>query len=132
MAEAPTTALPPGPLVVDSSCWLEVFASTPRAPLYQAAIAQPEKLLVPVIVLYEVFKTLRRQRGDAIASAALAYMEQGRVLVLDAQTSMAAAMNGLPFADSLIYASAQAYKATLWTQDAHFDGLAGVHYFPKS
>ncbi|RYF66983.1 MAG: type II toxin-antitoxin system VapC family toxin, partial [Comamonadaceae bacterium] len=32
----------------------------------------------------------------------------------------------------LIYATAQSRHATLWTQDAHFDGLPGVKYFPKS
>jgi predicted nucleic acid-binding protein len=37
---------------------------------------------------------------------------------------------GLPLADSLIYATAQSGGATLWTQDEHFSGLAGVKYFP--
>ena len=37
----------------------------------------------------------------------------------------------LPLADSIIYATAQAHGATLWTQDAHFDGLPGVRYTPK-
>ena len=39
--------------------------------------------------------------------------------------------NGLAMADSLTYATAQNAGAELWTQDAHFDGLAGVRYFPK-
>ncbi len=42
-----------------------------------------------------------------------------------------AAVNGLPLADSLIYATARRHEAELWTQDAHFAGLAGVRYFPK-
>jgi hypothetical protein len=33
--------------------------------------------------------------------------------------------------DSLIYATARHHDAELWTQDAHFEGLAGVRYFPK-
>ena len=45
--------------------------------------------------------------------------------------ALEAAVNGLPMADSLIYATAQRHAAELWTQDAHFDGLPGVKYFRK-
>lgn len=31
-------------------------------------------------------------------------------------------------ADSVIYASARAFGATLWTQDSDFDGLDGVRF----
>jgi hypothetical protein len=34
----------------------------------------------------------------------------------------------LPLADSVILATALAYGATLWTQDADFEGLPGVQY----
>jgi hypothetical protein len=37
----------------------------------------------------------------------------------------------LPMADSIILATAQAYEATLWTQDEHFQGIAGVEYIAK-
>ena len=37
----------------------------------------------------------------------------------------------LPMADSVILATAQAHKATLWTQDAGFSGLPGVRYLVK-
>jgi predicted nucleic acid-binding protein len=130
MARAPVKA-PVGPLVLDSSVWLEVFGATDRAKLYQAAAADPGLLIVPVVTLYEVYKTLRRIRDTSIASRAAAYMQQGEVVELDAALYLAAADNGLPFADSLIYATAQARGATLWTQDAHFDGLLGVKYFSK-
>jgi len=122
---------PVGPLVLDSSCWLEVFGATDRAKLYQAAAADPSLLIVPVVTLYEVYKTLRRIRDASIASRAAAYMQQGDVVALDAALCLGAADNGLPFADSLIYATAQMRSATLWTQDAHFDGLPGVKYFSK-
>jgi toxin FitB len=59
------------------------------------------------------------------------WMEYGRVIDIDRNLALEAAANGLPMADSLIYATAQAHNATLWTQDAHFEGLPGVKYFPK-
>jgi len=37
----------------------------------------------------------------------------------------------LPMADSIILATARAYKATLWTQDEHFKNLPGVEYIEK-
>ena len=35
-------------------------------------------------------------------------------------------------ADSIVYATAQAFGAVLWTQDEDFDGLPDVRYFRKS
>ncbi len=118
-------------IVLDSSCWLEVFDGSPRAALYQDAAAKPTDLVVPVITLYEVHKYLSRVKGIDAALSAIAYMEQGDVIDVDAALCLAASINGLPLADSLIYATAQAHGATLWTQDAHFEGLPGVNYFSK-
>jgi predicted nucleic acid-binding protein len=38
---------------------------------------------------------------------------------------------GLPMADSIILATAQARNATLWTQDVDFKNLEGVEYVEK-
>ena len=124
-------ALPPTPWVVDSSCWLEVFDGGSRAALFEPAIAQPEELVVPVITLYEVYKYLARVKGADSATRAVLFLQRGRVVDIDTAIAVAAAGNGLPMADSLIYATAEAVGATLWTQDAHFQGLGGVHYFAK-
>lgn len=119
-------------IVLDSSCWLEFFADTPRADLYAGAIEKAEQLVVPVLTLYEVAKKLSREAGDDVASAALSLMQRGHVVPIDAPLALAAATTGLPMADSLIYATARFHGAELWTQDAHFDGLDGVKYFAKS
>ena len=50
---------------------------------------------------------------------------------MDLNLALAATRNGLPLADSLLYATAQVHGAQLWTQDAHFDGFPGVRYFAK-
>ena len=60
-----------------------------------------------------------------------ALMRQGQVIDIDLTLALSAAANGLPMADSLIYATAQSAGATLWTQDTHFEGLAGVKFFKK-
>lgn len=118
-------------LVLDSSCWLEYLADTPRADLFAPAVEAPERLVVPVLTVYEVVKKLMRESGEEAATAALALMQQSEVVEIGLPLAMDAVLNGLPLADSLIYATARHHDAELWTQDAHFEGLAGVRYFPK-
>ena len=121
----------PPVLVLDSSCWLEYFADTDRADLFASAIEHTEQLVVPVLTVYEVVKKLARESGDEVASAALSLMQRGRIVPIDLPLAMQAAVNGLPLADSLIYATAQSHAAQLWTQNSHFEDLPGVRYFAK-
>lgn len=62
-------------------------------------------------------------------------MQQGLVVELTSSLALSAARIGaekkLPLADSIIYATAIDREATLWTQDADFEGLPGVRYFPR-
>jgi toxin FitB len=118
-------------VILDSSCWLEVFDGNIRGKQFQSQVEQVKSLIVPVITVYEVYKYLRRTKGEELAAQAATYMQQGQIVELDLGTALDAASNGLPLADSLIYASAQLHHAELWTQDAHFEGLPSVKYFPK-
>ena len=118
-------------VVLDSSCWLEYFADTDRADLFAPAVELVETLIVPVLTVYQVVKKLAREAGDEVASAALSLMQRGRLVDIDLSLALEAAVNGLPMADSLIYAVARQHGAALWTQDAHFDGLPGVQFFRK-
>ena len=121
--------------VVDSSAWLSWFADDSNADHFAPAIEDAEHLLVPSISLTEVFKAVLRQRGETDALIAVAHMRQGRVIPLDDDLAIVAAHYGvtlkLPLADSIIYATARLHDARLWTQDADFQGLEGVAYFPK-
>jgi len=123
------------PNVVDSSAWLEYFADGPNAGYFAPPIEAPATLMVPSITLLEVFKRLLQQRTESEALQAIAVMEQGQVIVLDAPLALSAAKLGaeakLPLADSIILATARQVGARLWTQDEDFEGLAGVHYRPK-
>lgn len=117
--------------VVDSSGWLEYFADTRRAKLFAPAIEDADHLIVPVLTVYEVFKKFLRERGEGDALQAVSAMRSGQVVDLDVSLALEAGRFDLPLADSLIYATAQRHRATLWTQDEDFDGLPGVRYFPK-
>ena len=60
---------------------------------------------------------------------------QGKVVDLTANLALEAARLSLsihlPLADSVILATARALDATVWTQDAHFQGLDKVVFRPK-
>jgi toxin FitB len=120
--------------VVDSSAWLSYFAGDKNALAFAAAIENLEELLVPSITITEVFKHVLRQRDEESALIAIAHMKQGRVIPLDSGLAMDAGSYGilhkLPLADSIIFASAQKYNATIWTQDTDFKVLPNVKYFP--
>jgi len=121
--------------VVDSSAWLEYFAAGPNAAHFREPLKQADRLVVPTITLFEVFKVVHRQRGEDAAIQAVALMKQGREIPLDASLAMQSAQLSLelklPMADSIILATARAHRAGIWTQDDDFEGLEGVHYFPK-
>jgi toxin FitB len=121
--------------VVDSSAWLEYLSDGPRANDFARPIEATATLIVPVICLYEVCKRVLQQRGVDEALQAVAIMEQGQVVDLDAATAIAAAEISvrltLPMADSMILALTRRREATLWTQDADFEGLENVRYFSR-
>ncbi|MCL6613619.1 MAG: type II toxin-antitoxin system VapC family toxin [Firmicutes bacterium] len=118
--------------VVDSSGWLEYFADGPNAEFFAPVIQEPEELLVPSISVYEVFKRILQQRDESQALRAVAIMAQGRIVEFDLTLALSAAKIScelkLPMADSIMLATARAYEALLWTQDADFEGLDGVRY----
>lgn len=121
--------------VVDSSGWLEYFSGTNRANLFAEAIEKTEILIVPSLSLFEIFKKVYKERGEDLALKMVAHMQLGTVVNLDSRISIYAAKisveKSIPMADSIIYATAQLNKATLWTQDNDFQGLPGVKFFEK-
>lgn len=122
--------------VIDSSAWLEYFADGPNAKHFAKPIEIPDELLVPSITLLEVFKRISQQRDEATALQYVAVMRQSAVAELDATLALRAAALGLrhklPLADSIVYATAQAAGAVVWTQDADFDGLTDVKFWRKA
>jgi predicted nucleic acid-binding protein len=122
--------------LVDSSGWLEYFTDGANAKHFAAPLKGAAKLVVPTIVLYEVFKVVLRERGESDALQSAAGMRKGRVVELNDQLALAAARlslaHRLPMADSIILATAKATDATIWTQDDDFKALPGVKYFAKA
>lgn len=121
--------------VVDSSGWLAWFADEPNARHFETPLTDTETLVVPSVTLYEVFKVVLRESGEDAALQALAAMHRGTVVPLGTELAVAASKlsleHHLPMADSIILATNLAWQATLWTQDAHFETIADVRFFPQ-
>jgi predicted nucleic acid-binding protein len=121
--------------VVDSSGWLEYFGEGSNADFFAPAIEDLARLVVPSLSIYEVFKKVLQQRTESEAIEAVAVMQQGKVVNLDATVALSAAKLSvdlnLPMADSVMLASAQLHDAELWTQDGDFKGIEGVNYIEK-
>jgi len=121
--------------VVDSSGWVEYFGGGPNAGIFAPPIQDVGNAIVPSICIFEVFRWVVRNQSEEEAVEAAALMRQGLVVPLDDELAIEAAAfsidSELPMADSIILATARAYGATLWTQDAHFRDVEGVKYVVK-
>lgn len=121
--------------IVDSSGWLEYFADGPNARAFSDPLQNTSELIVPTIIIYEVFKVTLREKDEDSALMTVALMRQGKIVEFDQELAMGAAKISLehkiPMADSIILATAQRYDALVWTQDEDFEGISGVRYFPK-
>ncbi|MFZ5564197.1 MAG: type II toxin-antitoxin system VapC family toxin [Thermodesulfobacteriota bacterium] len=121
--------------LVDSSGWLAYFADEPTAKHFLVPLSDPASLIVPTVIIYEVFKVVLRESGENAALQAVVAMQKGKVIDLSASLAMAASKlsleRQLPMADCIILATAQEFKATIWTQDADFKSISAVKYFPK-
>ena len=118
--------------LVDSSAWLEYFADGPNADFFAPAIEKTRDLLVPTIVVFEVYKRVLQQRQEPAALEAVSVLQHGKLIELTASLAIAAARisqeEKLPMADSIILATARARNAIIWTQDSDFQEMDRVKY----
>jgi predicted nucleic acid-binding protein len=118
--------------VVDSSGWVEYLGNGSKADAFAKYLEVPETLLLPTIIVYEVYKKMLREQRLVLAEWFLstAFGFQEREIALDVSLAALAARkslaSSLPMADAIIYATAQAHQAVLITSDAHFTDLPGV------
>ena len=121
-------------ILVDSSGWIEHLTSGSLADAYAEYLAAPD-LLVPTVVVCEVYKFVRREVSEQVALRAAARLKSAQVVALDDTLALEAAdlslQHGLPMADAIVYATALARDATLVTSDEHFADLPGVTYLAK-
>lgn len=122
-------------ILVDSSGWIEFFTGGANASKYGSYLEQTSQVVTPTVVLYEVYKIVKRERTEEEALLAAAQIQKTRLIPLSESLALAAADASLEFrlamADSVVYATARAEDAELVTSDRDLQGLPGVTYLPK-
>jgi predicted nucleic acid-binding protein len=122
-------------ILVDSSGWIEYFTGGANAAKYGTFLEKTANVLTPTVVLYEVYKLVKRERSEEEALLAAAQIQKTRLVPLSDSLALAAADVSLEFhlamADSIVYATARAEDAELVTSDGDLRGLPGVTFLRK-
>lgn len=117
-------------IVIDSSAWVEYFAGGPAEPRVSEFLRGDEPVVVPAVVVYEVFRALHRVAGERTAATAVAQLSKYQIAEINVPLALSAANLALEYrlhmADAMIYAAARSVGGTLVTLDAHFEGLPYV------
>ncbi len=119
-------------VVVDSCGWIEYLTDGPLAQYYAGVLEGDEPVAVPTLVLYEVYKFVKRVSGEERAMVAAAHLCTCTLVPLDEALALEAAdaalAHGLAMADATVYATACRLGAELITSDKDLKGLPGVRF----
>jgi predicted nucleic acid-binding protein len=118
--------------LIDSSGWIEIIRDGARAGQFRQCIAQAEGLLVPTLVLYEVYRVVEREASMADADRVAAHLRSYELVDLDDIIALEAAKLGrrhrLAMGDAIVLATSWVRGARLVTGDADFAGLPDVQH----
>jgi predicted nucleic acid-binding protein len=119
-------------VLLDSSGWIEFFTGGLLAERYALYLTSRYQLITPTIVLYEVYKKIKRERGEETALLFAGRLSATQVVQLTESIALLAAdvslRHGLAMADAIVYATAQDQEAEVVTGDADLKDLPGVVY----
>ena len=119
-------------VVLDSSGWIEFFTGGPLAERYAAYLTPRYQIITPTVVLYEVYKKIKRERGEETALLFAGRLNATHVVQLTESIAYLAAdvslRHGLAMADAIVYATAKDQDAEVITGDADLRDLLGVVY----
>jgi predicted nucleic acid-binding protein len=119
---------------IGSSGWIERFTKGPKAPQYKQVIesTKPKEIVTSVVALYEVYKKIKKQKGEEEALLAVAALSQTTIVLIDQTISLEAAdyslEHNLHFSGALVYATARHWKAKLYTSDEDLQALKDVYF----
>lgn len=117
-------------VVVDSSGWMEHFRGGPRAGEFAPYLLGKEEVAVPTIVIFEVYRKIKKVSSEEDAIFAVTQMRRCSVTDLDDDLALQAADLSLKYrlamADAIVYATAIFLEARLVTSDNDLRNLPGV------
>lgn len=119
-------------ILLDSSGWIEFFVNGPLADRYASYLTPRYSIITPTIVLYEVYKKIKRERGEETAVLFSGRLHSTEIIPLTESIAYLAAdlspRHGLAMADAIVYATARDQEAEVITSDADLKDLPGVAY----
>ena len=122
-------------VIVDSCGWLEWFTDGNLADKYRKYLEDQENLLMPAIILYEVYKILKREVNEEKALLAVGYMKNSPVIPLDETLALSAAdialQENLAMADAIIVATSRLYNCTIISSDSDLKNQPNVSFIQK-
>lgn len=118
--------------LIDSSGWIEFFTDGPLSGEYAKYLKSPEKIKTPTVVLYEVYKKIKREKTEEEALVAVSLLNRTELISLTESIALLAAdmslQYSLPMADAIVYATALEEGCKVVTSDMHFSRLNEVIY----
>ena len=123
-------------IIVDSCGWLEWFTDGELANKYRQYLADRENLLMPAIILYEVYKILKREVNEEKALLAVGYMKNSPVIPLDETLALSAAdialQENLAMADAIVVATSRLHNCTIISSDSDLKNQPNVSFVQKN
>ncbi len=116
-------------IVLDSSAWLSFLAEEKCAAKVEKYISSLSQLIVPSMVLYEVYRQLIKKMEKHSSLVIVAQMQKAKVVTLTEEIALMASEVSLEYklgtADAIVYATSLFHQAKLVTLDNDFRSLPG-------
>jgi uncharacterized protein len=113
--------------LIDTSGWLEYLTEDSKASAFGHYLEGDAAVLVPTVVIFEVYKHLAKHRGRTLADRFASQALLRKVVPMDESIALAAANASLEHrltgSDAIIYATARVHQAQVVTANTHFRGL---------
>jgi predicted nucleic acid-binding protein len=110
-------------MVVDSSIFLEIFSDGPARAVCEKHL-RGKRIIVPTLVLFEIYKKLKAKVSEEDALSAVAALRAHQVADLTSEIALLAGdlslEYSLPMADSLVLAHSRFQNEPLLTMDHDF------------
>ena len=94
--------------------------------------ANEKNTVTPSIVMNEVYKRLKKEKGEEVALEAYAQITRTQVIPLNQDSALRAAdislAHGLAMTDAIVYSTANRHSAKLVPSDPHLKGLEGTRF----
>lgn len=123
-------------ILVDSMGWIDFLSDGPLANHYEKHLHSMSEVIVPTIVLYEVYKKFKRERTEKEALMIFVKMQTGKLVPLTERLALQAAdvalQHRLSMADAIVYATTLQENAKVATSDKDLKDLPQVIFYPKS